>query len=73
VADFKFYDQCSGQSFEVAPAVRECIGKSLSTWRYAVLSLCPGGARRAVDLVYLTSPASTANVGARGEQKRCGA
>jgi hypothetical protein len=41
VASFDFYDQCSGESFEVAPSVRDCIRRSLSTWRYAVWPTCP--------------------------------
>ena len=54
VASFEFYDQCSGESFEVAPSVRDCIQRSLSTWRYTVWPTCPSQKESAsLDILHL--------------------
>jgi hypothetical protein len=42
VAEFRFYSQCSGETFTVAAPVRECIRKALASWRYPVWPTCPG-------------------------------
>jgi hypothetical protein len=53
VTSFEFYNQCSGDSFEVAPSIRDCIRRSLSTWRYATWPACPGEDSHAVDVLHL--------------------
>jgi hypothetical protein len=53
VTSIAFYDQCSGDIFDVPDAVRSCIEKSLATWRYPIWPTCPGEHSRACDVLYL--------------------
>lgn len=53
VADFRFYEQCSGESVEVDDAVRECIRVSLATWRYPRWPVCPGQDSTSSDQLHL--------------------
>jgi hypothetical protein len=53
VTDFEFYDQCSGERFDVSAPVRECIRTSLASWRYVVWSTCSNEPQQAVDVLYL--------------------
>lgn len=70
VASFELYDQCSGDSFEVDAAVRECISQSLSTWGYAVWPTCRGEASRSWDVLHLFPLPSTGRA-SREVQRGC--
>jgi hypothetical protein len=53
VADFEIYEPCSGRQFTIPTSARDCIRKSLETWRYATWPTCPGQRSRTMDFVYL--------------------
>jgi hypothetical protein len=53
VADIRFYDQCSGESFVVDPMTAACIRWELATWRYLTWDGCPAESSRTVDRLLL--------------------
>jgi hypothetical protein len=72
VKDIEFRDHCTGESYEVEASVRECIRRSVATWRYAVWPVCQGEESLNVDFLYLTPPHQSAVAESSTTLRSCG-